>query len=292
MFTPSTSEFVSLRGIKMHFRHWGDPSAPKLFMVHGWMDTSASFQFMVDNFKKDWHVIAPDLRGFGLTESPHVESYWYPDYIADIDAILDHYAPDQKVNILGHSLGANVVMMYAGVCPERVEKVINLEGFGLPISQTKNAPLRMRQWLDELKKTPVLKTYASEEEVAARLQKTNPRLNDERAHFLAKLWSKQNDSGQWELLADPAHKLPSPLLYHAEEVMECWKNITVPVLWMEATETEIWRLFGSKETARTQIDERLQCVKQLQAEMISDAGHMMHHDQPELLASLIETFLE
>lgn len=291
MLTPSISEFVPLRGLNMHFRHWGDNAAPKLFMVHGWMDTSASFQFMVDNLQKEWHVIAPDLRGFGLTEYPKVESYWYPDYIADVDAILNHFSPDEPVNLLGHSMGANVAMIYAGVCPERVKKVINLEGFGLPISQTKNAPIRMRQWLDELKSTPTLKHYTSEADVVARLQKTNPRLSDERAQFLAKTWSKQNEQGQWELLADPAHKLPSPLLYHADEVMECWKNITAPVLWMEASETEIWRLFGTKEVARAQIDERLQCIKQLQAEMIMDAGHMMHHDQPELLAQLIEVFL-
>lgn len=287
----SYSEFVTLRGLKMHMRHWGDPQAPKLFMIHGWMDTSVSFQFMVDSLQKDWHVIAPDLRGFGLTEYPNVESYWYPDYIADVDAVINHYSPYESVNLLGHSLGANVVMIYASVCPERVKKVINIEGFGLPISQTQNAPKRMRRWLDELKKEPSLKKYNSEEEVVARLQKTNPRLNDERAQFLAKHWSKKNEQGLWELLADPAHKLPSPLLYHAEEVMECWKNITAPVLWMEAEETEIWQLFGSKEEARKQIDERLQCVNQLQSEMIKDAGHMMHHDQPELIATIIEEFI-
>ena len=88
---PSRSEFVALRGLNMHFRHWGNPDAPLLFMVHGWMDVAASFQFVVDCLARDWHVIAPDWRGFGLTEYPKVESYWFPDYVADLDAMLEHF---------------------------------------------------------------------------------------------------------------------------------------------------------------------------------------------------------
>lgn len=61
----SRTEFVDAYDMRLCVRHWGDESAPKLFMIHGWMDISASFQFVVDAFKCDWHVIAPDMRGFG-----------------------------------------------------------------------------------------------------------------------------------------------------------------------------------------------------------------------------------
>ena len=287
----SRSEFVALRGLNMHIRHWGNPEAPKLFMVHGWMDVAASFQFVVDCLAQDWHVIAPDWRGFGLTEYPKVESYWFPDYVADLDAILQHYSPEQSVNLLGHSMGGNIAMLYAGVRPERIAKLINLEGFGMPMTQAKQAPGRYRKWLDELRETPSLRAYASALEVAARLQKTNPRLSDERASFLAQHWAKENAQGQWELLADPAHKNSSPLLYHVDEVLECWQNIAAPVLWVEANDTDIWRMIGSKEEARIEIDRRMQFIPQLQTKIVMDAGHMLHHDQPEVLAQMIEEFL-
>ncbi len=287
----SQSEFVSLRGLNMHIRHWGNPDAPLLFMVHGWMDVAASFQFVVDCLARDWHVIAPDWRGFGLTEYPKVESYWFPDYVADLDAILQHYSPDQPVNLLGHSMGGNIAMIYAGVRPERIAKLINLEGFGMPMTQAKQAPGRYKKWLEELREVPTLRTYASLEEVAGRLQKTNPRLPDERAAFLAQHWSKQNSDGAWELLADPAHKNSSPILYHVDEVLECWQNIAAPVLWVEANDTDIWRMIGSKEQARIEIDRRMKFIPSMRTEIVMDAGHMLHHDQPEVLAGLIEDFL-
>ncbi|WMW82000.1 alpha/beta hydrolase [Undibacterium cyanobacteriorum] len=286
----SRSEFVALRGLNMHFRHWGNPDAPKLFMVHGWMDVAASFQFVVDCLARDWHVIAPDWRGFGLTEYPKVESYWFPDYVADLDAILEHFSPDAPVNLVGHSMGGNISMIYAGVRPERIAKLVNLEGFGMPMTQAKQAPGRYRKWLEELRQVPTLRPYASAAEVAARLQKTNPRLRDDRAAYLAQHWAKENAQGQWELLADPAHKNSSPLLYHVDEVLECWQSITAPVLWVEANDTDIWRMIGAKEEARAEIDRRMKFIPQLKAEVVMDAGHMLHHDQPEVLARLIEDF--
>ena len=83
----SASRFVDVRGLSYHVRTWGDASARKLFLLHGWMDVSASFQFMVDALVGDWHVLAPDWRGFGLSETPQ-DGYWFLDYVADLDALV------------------------------------------------------------------------------------------------------------------------------------------------------------------------------------------------------------
>ena len=290
--TPSRTEFISVRGLQYHVHHWGDDSAPKLFMVHGWMDVGASFQFVVDCLQRDWHVIAPDWRGFGQTKNPGVDCYWFPDYVGDLDAILQHYSPDDPVNLLGHSMGGNVVCLYAGVRPDRVRKLINLEGFGLPATRPEQAPKRYAKWLEELRTRPEMRAYATQEKVAARLQKTNPRLTDERAAFLAANWSEQNAKGEWEILGDPAHKLVSPILYRIEEVLACWQAISAPVLWVEADDTEAWRWMGPKETARVEIDRRIQHIPNVTTAEIKNAGHMLHHDQPEALAKLIEAFLD
>ncbi len=260
-------------------------------MMHGWMDVSASFQFVVDCLKQDWHVIAPDWRGFGLTQAPAADCYWAPDYLGDLDAILRHFSPDQPVNLLGHSMGGNAVSLYAGVRPERIRKLVNLEGFGMPVTHPKQTPGRYRKWLDELREQPALRSYPSQAAVAGRLQKTNPRLSDARAAFLSEHWARQNDAGDWEILGDPAHKLSSPLLYHVEEVMACWQKITAPVLWVEANDTDVWRWMGPKEEARIEIDRRIAHIAKVKTEMIMEAGHMLHHDQPEILAQLVEEFL-
>ena len=289
---PSRSEFITVRGLQYHIRHWGNEDAPKLFMVHGWMDVSASFQFMVDCLKQDWHVIAPDWRGFGLSDNSGADSYWFLDYVGDLDAVLAHYAPDEAVNLLGHSMGGNVVSIYAGVRPQRIRKLINFEGFGMPLVSADQAPDRYARWLDELRTSPGLKTYATQAEVAARLQKTNPRLTGARAAFLSGHWSGQNAEGRWAILGDAAHKMSSPILYRVEEVMACWRAISAPVLWVEAADTDVWRWMGPKESARLEIDRRIAFIPQVTTAMIADAGHMLHHDQPEALATLIEQFLE
>ena len=288
---PSRSEFLTVRGLRTHVRHWGREGAPKLFMVHGWMDVSASFQFVVDCLEQDWHVISPDWRGFGLSERSHSDTYWFPDYVADLDAILDHYAPGAAVNLLGHSMGGNVVGIYAGARPGRVRRLINLEGFGMPASKPEKAPQRYAKWLDEMREPPSLRTYPSQAAVAARLQKTNPRLPDARARFLAQHWSAQNDAGEWEILGDPNHKKPTPLGYQVEEVMACWSASTAPVLWVEAEDTNMWQWMGPREEARIEVDRRLGHLKTVTSRMMADAGHMLHHDQPEQLARMIEAFL-
>lgn len=288
---PSRSEFLAVRGLRYHLRHWGGDDAPKIFMLHGWMDVSASFQFVVDALAKDWHVIAPDWRGFGLSESNGTDTYWFADYLGDLDAILDHCAPGEQVNLVGHSMGGNVACLYAGARPARVGKLVNLEGFGLPATRPEQAPRRYAKWLDELREKPRMRPYGSKLEVAARLQKTNPRLTDERAQFLAGEWARPNADDEWEILGDPVHKRPGPSLYRVEEVLACWKKITAPVLWVEAEDTNMWLWMGPKDEARAEIDRRLGHLANVTPKMMPDAGHMLHHDQPELLAEMLEEFL-
>jgi pimeloyl-ACP methyl ester carboxylesterase len=279
-----------VRGLLYHIRQWGSDDAPLIVMLHGWMDVSASFQFLVDAFARDWHVIAPDWRGFGLSDSAP-GGYWYPDYLADLDAILDHYSPDRPVNLLGHSLGANVAGIYAGVRPSRVAKLIDIEGFGLPTTPPEEAPARYAQWLAALKDPIGMRSYPNLQDVAARLQKTNPRLSDARAAFLAQHWAAPDGDGGWRILADTQHRLPNPTLYRVEEVLACWSAITAPVLWIEAHDSELTARLDAGQGARAEIDRRIAFIPNVTILKVGDAGHMVQHDQPEFLASAIETFL-
>jgi pimeloyl-ACP methyl ester carboxylesterase len=287
----SRSEFLTLRGLRMHIRHWGADAAPKLFLLHGWMDVSASFQFMVDALANDWHVIALDWRGFGLSERVTTDCYWFPDYLADLDAMLDVLAPEQAVTLVGHSMGGNIATLYAGVRPQRVSRLVNLEGFGLANTVPAQAPNRYAQWLDELREPPSMRSYPSREAVAERLRKNNPRLTRERAMFLSDHWAVPDARGAWHVQGDPKHKIVSANLYRTEEVLACWQQITAPVLWVEAEHTDVWRWMGPKAEVRAEIDRRMRVIPDVISALIKDAGHMLHHDQPEALAHLIEDFL-
>jgi pimeloyl-ACP methyl ester carboxylesterase len=293
----SRSEFIPIRQYRYHVRHWGTPRAaqPPLVMLHGWMDVSASFQFVVDALAQERWVIAPDWRGYGQTTGPATDNYWFADYVADLDFLLDHYAPDTPVDLLGHSMGGNVVMIYGGVRPERVRRLMNLEGFGLPPTQPTQAPGRYAKWIDELKAHQrgemAMRGYASAAGVAQRLMKTNPRLSQAKADWLAQHWAAPNAQGQWHILGDPAHKVTHSQLFRVEEMLACYSRITAPLLAVEAQDNALDSWFKGSFTL-AQYHERLTTVPHARIAVIADAGHMLHHDQPEALAQLLEDFLD
>src|SRR3954452_13755651 len=273
--------------MRYHVREWGDSSAPRLFLLHGWMDVSASFQFTVDELQREWFVVAPDWRGFGLSQWSD-QGYWFPDYLADLDAILERYSPEQPARIVGHSMGGNVANLYAGIRPERVHKVALAEGFGLPPTKPEEAPERYGRWLAENRQPPRLMAYQTFEEVAQRLTRNNPKLGAEQARFLAPHWAEERPDGSIHLRADPRHKIVNPVLYRIEEAMTPWRRITAPVLWLWSDSPWIARLLGMDQPL---LDSSRACFLSLREETIAGASHMMHHDQPAAFARSIEAFM-
>jgi pimeloyl-ACP methyl ester carboxylesterase len=290
------SEFVPIRNLRYHVRIWGEPGAGRvpLVMVHGWMDVAASYQFVVDAFANDHYVIAPDWRGYGLTELPRTDNYWFPDYLADLDFLLDHYAGDTPVDLVGHSMGGNIAMLYSGVRPQRIRSLVNLEGFGMPASRPSQAPGRLEKWIGELKGfhrgEMALKSYDSADGVASRLMKTNKRLTRDKADWLAQHWARQEADGRWHILGDPAHKIINANLFRVDETQEIYRAIRAPVLAVEASDDSLGQWWQGKYTL-AEYHERLKAVSDVRLGRIEDAGHMLHHDQPQQLARLIEDFL-
>jgi pimeloyl-ACP methyl ester carboxylesterase len=259
-----------------------------VFLLHGWMDVSASFQFVVDALGGEWDVYAPDWRGYGLTEWGRSDSYWFPDYLADLDKILEHFAPRDAVNLVGHSLGGNVAALYAGIRPPRVARLVNLEGFGMAPTRPEQAPKRYARWLNELHERPALRPYRDFGELAARLRKNNGRLTQEKADFLARHWGRDTGAPGVVLRGDPAHKIVNPLLYRIEEVKACWREVSAPVLWVDAAESDTLKRLGLTEAQHA---ERRSAFPNLTYRTVKDAGHMLHHDQPAEVARLVEEFV-
>lgn len=283
---------LDIRGIRYHVREWlcGDDSMRSplrtVVMLHGWMDVSASFQFVVDELDGRWRVLAPDWRGFGLSSRGGGESYWFPDYLADLDALLDQLVPGTAVDLLGHSMGGNIAMHYAGVRSQRVSRLMNLEGFGLASTEPSGAPARMEQWLDQLRKPAALRRYDGLEAVADRLRQNNPRLQPARARFLASHWSRACPDGFHALLADPAHRRINPMLYRADEAAAVWGRIRAQVMLVAGEQTDR----DARVLADPGYRARLGGLRSLELRTIGDAGHMLHHDQPERVAALMGEF--
>ncbi|KAB2902249.1 MAG: alpha/beta hydrolase [Burkholderiaceae bacterium] len=298
---PSRSESVRIRTLDYHVRLWGEarPGTAPLVLVHGWMDVGASYQFVVDAFSAAFaagrQIIAPDWRGFGLSTLPSpCDHYVFADYLADLDQLLDHYAGGQPVDLVGHSMGGNVAMFYAGVRPARIRRLVNLEGFGLPATRPAQAPGRYAQWMDEIRQfergETALKDYDSAEGVAQRLMKTNPRLPADKAAWLARHWARQGSDGRWSILGDAAHKIVSAQLYRVDEAQALYEAIAAPVLSVEASDDSLGRWWKDKYSL-ADYHQRLSHVRDCRTAVVQDAGHMLHHDQPQAVAALIETFL-
>jgi len=296
----SRSEFVPVRNLSYHVRAWGEPTRarPPLVLLHGWMDVAASWQFVVDALAESRWVLAPDWRGFGLTAGGNVDNYWMPDYLADLDWLLDHYAGDTPVDLVGHSMGGNVAMQYSGVRPQRIRRLVNLEGFGMPAFEPDQAPARYAKWIDEQKRLHrgemALAGYSAVDGVARRLMKTNPRLSQDKADWLAAHWSvPRPDAGggdRWEILGDPAHKVINAHIFRCDEMLALYAAIAAPVLAVEASDDSLGQWWKGRYTL-AEYHERLKKVPDARIARVEDAGHMLHHDQPARVASLIEAFL-
>lgn len=276
------SEFVRVRNHDYHLTVWGQRTSPVLFLLHGWGDCGASFQFLVDALSPGWCVIAPDWRGFGRTESS-ADVYFFPDYLADLDALLHALSPEQPATLIGHSMGGNIASLYSGVNPARVDALVNIEGFGLRDRGSDEAPARLRQWLGELRSPPEYRTYRHIDELRDRIMKRSPRLEPEKAAYVAELWSSTRD-GSVVLRANPAHKLTNPVLYRREEARACWRSITARTLLVVGAETYA--------TFRDGLTDVAACVPgPPPVATIANSGHMIHFEQPEALAGQIEAFL-
>jgi pimeloyl-ACP methyl ester carboxylesterase len=295
---------LPVRGLNYHLNLWGDasqatPERPLLLMLHGWMDVGASFQFVVDALAAlegpARFIAAPDWRGFGGTRGPDgADSYWFADYLGDLDAIGDALSPGAPFDLLGHSMGGNIAMSYAGARTSRIRRLINLEGFGLPPTQPEQAGARLAQWLDELKQPQSFAPYRDAAAVAARLMKTNPRLPPDKAAWLARQWAApaaDAPQGPWQLRADAAHRRVNPMLYRVDETLALWRAIVAPLLWAEGAATDLSQWWGQRYS-KSEFETRLAVVGDVRRVTLDDCGHMLHHDQPERLAQALHRFLD
>ena len=283
-------ETLRVRGLDMHLTRWGpepSESVSPIVLLHGWLDAGGTFQFMVDAMQRDWPLVALDWRGFGRSGWPQ-EGYWFPDYLGDLDALLAELSPAAPARLVGHSMGGNIACSYAGIRPERVRCVINLEGFGLARTSPAQAPARMRKWLDQLKTQPPRRDYASFEELADVIRFRYPRFSPAQAAFVAAAWGKLDDGGRVRLAGDPRHHWVNPILYKREDAEACWRELRAPLLMLVGEKSDHLEKLGADGTTAA----FRSIFPHIEIARVAEAGHMLHIERPDLVAPLVESFLD
>ena len=278
---------LAVRGLRHHVTCWPGSDPEPVFLLHGWMDTGDTFQFLVDALPDRYTFVAPDWRGFGRSAWP-ADGYWFADYYADLEALLDHFAPGLAVTLVGHSMGGNIASLYAGIRPGRVRRVVCIEGFGLSRTTPGQAPGRYREWLDQVREPPKFARFPSLQSFAHLLARRNPRLTPQRAAFIAAAWAEQLPDGSVQVRSDPAHKRVNPVLYRREEAEACWREVAAPVLYVIAEQSDFLPRLG----ADGQPENMARLIRRLEPCVIADASHMVHHERPGELAQAIAAFLE
>ena len=283
-------KFVDSQGLPIHYLEWGEPGGEPLVLVHGYLDLAHSWKAFVDalqNGRKEplW-IVAPDCRGHGDSGWVGAGGYYYfPDYVFDLDCVM-HALGVTRFKLIGHSMGGTISLLCAGTFPERVTRLVLVEGIGPLGMDFSDAPARMRKWIAEVRERGRrhFREYTSIAAGAGQLQQTNPRLNDTLALDLARAGMKQNERGKWVWKFDPLHRTAAPQPFYTRQALEFLRRIECPVLIVDGKE--------SRQTRRTDKQERYDAIRNHQQVIIDHAGHMVHQDKPEQLAKIVASFLE
>ncbi|NND82851.1 MAG: alpha/beta hydrolase [Gammaproteobacteria bacterium] len=288
MGVTESSQKLDVRGLQYHIQEWGDPSKPLLVLLHGWMDCGATYKYVAPDLVENFFLVAPDLRGFGETE--HVPGgYYFPDYFADLEVILNHYSPNAPVNLVGHSMGGNIALMYAGIRPERIARVMSLESLGLMPTEPKDAVEKYRRWLREIVSAEPAKVYPHAGFLMQSIHKGNPSLPDAVIEELAELWGRPvGDDGAWMLKHDHAHRYANPVRYMHEDVEEIWQQISARVGLVMAEHSMQYR--GYTEAGRLSRARELLRISDDDYYLIENCNHMLHLEQPAQTAAAIKQF--
>lgn len=283
-----TSRIYFSQRLRLHYVDWGNPSAPPLLLVHGGRDHCRNWDWVAAALRKDWHIIAPDLRGHG-------DSQWSPDgnygmaaYVYDL-AQLIHQQGLAPVTIVAHSLGGNIALRYAGIYPENVRKLVAIEGLGpsprmIRERAKKTIEERMRAWIDEQRNLSgrLPRRYATIEDAFKRMQDENKHLTPEQARHLTQHGVNQNEDGTYSWKFDNYVRAWQPYDMRGREITALWSRIACPTLLVYGKES--W-------ASNPQDDGRLAYFKQATVTSFERAGHWVHHDRLDAFVDTLREFL-
>ncbi len=285
---PTSHAYFSQR-LRLHYLDWGNDGAPTLLLIHGGRDHCRNWDWVARALRDQYHIITPDLRGHGDSQWVTGSGYAMIDYVYDI-AQLIHQKQLEPVSIIGHSLGGSISLQYAGIYPDKVRKVVAVEGLGPPVDeiakrQARPAQERMTDWISNVRRmagrSP--RHYATIDDAIARLQEANPHLSPEQARHLTIHGTNQVEDGTYTWKFDNYVRAASPYQFNVAEATQLWSRIVCPTLLFRGVES--WS--GDPEQ-----DGRAAHFQNARVVHVEQAGHWVHHDQLDLFLDEVRHFLE
>jgi pimeloyl-ACP methyl ester carboxylesterase len=284
---PSSHIYVSQR-LRLHYVDWGNHDAPPLILLHGGMDHCRNWDWVARELRKDYHVIAPDLRGHGDSQWSPDGGYSMPVHIYDL-AQLIHQQEVAPVSIIAHSFGGQIALRYAGIYPEMVRKLVAIEGLGIPpdaAAEMAKKPVdeRMRDWIDRQRGLAARqpRKYASIEEALTRMRAENGHLSAERAQHLTIHGISQNEDGSYGWKFDNYVRTIFPVDIPTEQLHALWGRITCPTLLVHGNES--W----AEHPVKSGLANVFQDARVIDYD---HAGHWAHHDRHEDFVADVRAFL-
>jgi pimeloyl-ACP methyl ester carboxylesterase len=281
-----TSHFFYSQRIKLHYVDWGNHDKPLAVLVHGGRDHCRAWDFVALDLRDHFHVVAPDLRGHGDSDWSIGGSYSITDHVLDLGQLLNAL-PQQPAVLIGHSLGAGVVLQRAGVFPEAVTAVVAIEGLGPPGAMLRETPAheRMEHWVTDMLALAQRKPreYPTLEQAMARMHEANPHLSEELARHLTIYGVRRNENGTFSWKYDNYTRATSPYLFNLKDAMEIWSRVRAPTLLVRGDAS--WA--GDWER-----DGRLDAFRSAELVTILSAGHWVHHDRLSEFLQVVHRFLK
>jgi pimeloyl-ACP methyl ester carboxylesterase len=284
---PRTSAFLS-QGLKLNVCEWGAPGAPPLVLLHGVRDHARSWDPVAAALSERFRVLAPDLRGHGDSEWASGGFYPSEGYVLDLANLVEGQGLT-RFALVGHSLGGNIGLRYAGLFPEKVSRIVAIEGLSHSpklVAEQRAIPVeqRLRDWIARQREIAAKppRRYASLAEASARVAEQNPRLDSEFAAHLARHGVRAAPDGSVVFKFDPALRAFPPIETPAEDVWRLWSLVACPAL----------LIYGAQSWASNpEIDGRARHFRQAQVVTLENAGHWAHHDRRDAFLAEAQRFL-
>tara|TARA_Y100000588_G_scaffold364911_1_gene429026 strand:+ start:270 stop:1121 length:852 start_codon:yes stop_codon:yes gene_type:complete len=274
---------IKIEGHIIRGQSFGDARKPTVLALHGWLDNSNSFEWLAKHLCDSYYVIAVDLPGHGLsTHIPTGAHYHFIDSIFFLKQIIEKLNRD-PIHLLGHSLGACIASMGAGILRSSIRSLILIENIG-PLSATEDETFeQLHHYSKEYMKfvTREKKVMRSLKD-AAHIRSIKGYISYDLAYQLCKRGTEEVADGvRW--VHDLKLQASSPLRLTENQVLDCLKEITMPTLLILATK-------GFGKNVRTW-DKRIAAVENIQTS-IMEGGHHIHMEKPEKSSKLIKKFLQ
>ena len=276
--------FHESHGLRLHYADWGNDGAPVVILVHGGRDHCRSWDVIARALRPHFHVLAPDLRGHGDSDWTKGGSYALTEYVYDLAQLVRTIAAPQVI-LVGHSMGGMVSLIYAGSFPEQVSALAVLDGVTvLPGAQRAPPHERITRWVGQLDKLHdrAPRSHRTIEDAAAQMRTYNKRLSRELALHLATHGVRQNEDGGYRWKFDPYQRATAPQRLWPDDHAALWARIACPTLLLNADES----FLASSKAAGLE-----RYFQKARVEMVSGAGHWLHHDRPQEVIGAIRRFL-